>query len=115
MVPGGLDGGAGSHLNLLDYPGTQTDRVDGVTGRPILHACLHGADDRARQRWVFDKRRTTAAPRYAFRWATHVDVHTIKAKLAEHVGHMVKLVRIGAIDLRQDRSLALDKPQLAPG
>src|SRR5712691_11530487 len=85
-----------------------------MPGRPVPHSRLYSANDGARQRWGLNERCTTATRRHTFGGAAHVDIHTIKVEGAEHVCHLVKPVRVGTIDLRQNGSLALDKAQLAP-
>src|SRR5215831_11965506 len=85
-----------------------------MPGRPILHPRLHGANDRTRQRWVLDERCATTTRQHTFGGAAHVNIHAVKAEGAEHVCHLVKSIRVSAIDLRQNGTLTLDKAQLAP-
>src|SRR5262249_60403125 len=100
---------AGHPLGLVPHASTQANGVNAMPAGPAPRARLHRTNDGARQRWVLDERRATATRRHAFRGAAHVDIHTIKAEGAEHVCHLVKPVRVGAIDLRQNGTLTLDK------
>src|SRR5215468_5594402 len=85
-----------------------------MPGRPVPHPRLHSANDRARQRRVLDECCTTATRQHTFGGAAQVNIHAVKAEGAEHVGYLVKSIRVGAIDLRQNGTLTLDKAQLAP-
>src|SRR5262245_20840300 len=85
-----------------------------MTAGPVAHSRLHGANDLACQRRILDERRATAPRRHVVGWTAHIDVHAVEAESTDHLCCLVKPVRVGTIDLCQDRTLALDKPQLSP-
>ena len=76
---------------------------------------MHGPDDLAGQHRIADQRRPAAARRDILGRAAHVDVHPVEAQFADHLRHLIKLVRIGAVDLRHDRPLDLGVLELLPG
>src|SRR3989442_1363930 len=74
-----------------------------MAGRPIPYPGVHGPDDLAGQRRIADQRRPAAARRDVLGRAAHVDVPPVEAQRADHLRHLVELVRIGAVDLGHDR------------
>src|SRR3989475_1731544 len=102
-------------MDPLEHAGAQPNGLDPMAGRPIRHAGVHGPDDLSRQRRVADQRRPASPRRDVLGGTAHVDVHAVEAQLAGHLGHLVELVRIGAVDLRGDRPLDLSVLELLPG